>query len=145
MIKTFILSILGAAFFVTLCEMIIPDGSLKKYIKLTLGFVMISVLLSPFKNKEYFNSVNFYLESDFSEEKLLAESEAYVLQIHKDNIERRVREFCWGEPKIFIELFSDGRVKSVVIKGGKTEKSSIEMLKQELGCENIYQESDMSD
>ncbi len=141
MIKNFICSIIGVAFLSTVCEMIAPEGKLKKYYKLIMGFVMMAVLLKPLTNISDFPTFEFSVNESITEEELLAAGNAYILKIHEENIRQKILDICGENIEVFIELFTDGRVKSVDIKG-KVNSSNIEQLKKELGCENIKVISD---
>lgn len=144
MIKNFIFSVIGISFLSTACEMLIPEGKMKKYYKLVMGFIMMCVLINPISNITTFEKFEFSFSESITEEELLAESEAYILQMHKENIEKRIKEICGEETQAFIELYADGLVKSVVLKGNVTMEKLV-LLKEELGCEDIKVSSGVSD
>lgn len=144
MIKNFIFSVIGISFLSTACEMLIPEGKMKKYYKLVTGFIMMCVLINPISNITTFEKFEFSFSESITEEELLAESEAYILQMHKENIEKRIKEICGEETQAFIELYADGLVKSVVLKGNVTMEKLV-LLKEELGCDDIKVSSGVSD
>lgn len=141
MIKEFILSIISIAFLSTVCEMIIPEGKMKSYYKLVFGFILMCVLIKPVGNINNFPEIDFSSESVITEEELKAASNAYILKIHEENIKSRICELCGDDIEIFIELFSDGNIRSVTIRG-EVPSTTIEFLKTELGCNDIKVISD---
>ncbi|MEG0306331.1 MAG: stage III sporulation protein AF [Clostridium sp.] len=66
---SWIVSICVAVFFTTAVQMILPDGSLKKYCNFVLGLIVFTVILSPIV--KIFNS-------DLQMNKLIEESTSYV-------------------------------------------------------------------
>ncbi|GAA0177223.1 stage III sporulation protein AF [Clostridium sediminicola] len=46
-LESWIISICTAVFFITAVEMILPKNSIKKYAKLTLGLILVTVILNP--------------------------------------------------------------------------------------------------
>lgn len=136
MIKDFIYTIIGVAFLSVVCEMILPQGRMKQYFKLVMGFIMLCVLLKPALNITDYPEVDFSFDNTITEAELQAESRAYILRIHEENIRKKVMEVCGDDTKVFIELFSDGNIKSVTLRGNVSEEK-IEYLRNELGCENI--------
>lgn len=136
MIKEFIFSVVGIAFLETACEMIIPEGNMKKYFKLAMGFIMMCVLLKPVTELTDFKKFEFSFDENLTEAELRAESDAYILKIHEDNIRKKILEICGENTQVFIELYSDGNIKSIALRGNVSD-SNIMYLKEELGCENI--------
>ncbi|MGM9551685.1 MAG: stage III sporulation protein AF [Clostridia bacterium] len=131
----FLKSVISVSFLSVICDLVLPKSGMEKYIKLVLGFIMMSVLISPINSDI---SLNFsdYEFFDMPEEELYAQSDAYILELHKNNIENKVKEICGSDTDVFIDLYSDGLIKSVTISGNDKEKY-ISRLKEELGCENI--------
>ncbi len=135
--KNMILLLIGTVFVCTLCEMIIPEGNMKKYFRLVLGFVVLCVVLKPvgeFKGEEIFS---FEFEDSLTEEEMRAESEAYILQLHKENIAKRVREIIGVECKVFVNVSSAGEVVSINIVSGGVTEDVLYKIKKETGCDNI--------
>lgn len=136
MIKELIISVIGIAFLSVACEMIMPEGKMKKYYKLVIGFILMCVLMQPLSSITEFKEFEFSLGENITEEELLAESEAYILKFHEENIKNHVLDMCSDGTEVFVDLYSDGLVKSVVIRGNIAE-GNLAYLKKELGCENI--------
>lgn len=137
MIKSFISGIIGVVFLSVACEMIMPEGSMKKYIRLAMGFIMISVLISPFLKGGKTVELEFDFDSAYSEEELIAKSNAYILMYHRENIEKRAEEICGEGSKAYAEVNSDGSVRMVSIQSENNLENKRDALVKEFGCENI--------
>lgn len=137
MIKSFISGIVGVVFLAVACEMIMPEGCMKKYIRLAMGFVMISVMISPFIKGAKLPEFEFEFDSAYTEEELTAQSNAYILMYHRKNIEKRAREICGEGAKAYAEVNSDGSVKSIRIESENNIENKRAELVKEFGCENI--------
>lgn len=137
MIKNMILSLIGTVFVSSLCEMIIPEGNMKKYFRLVWGFVVVCIILKPIGQWKGNETFEFEFENSIGEEEMRAESEAYILQVHKENIARRVSEIAGGECKVFVNVSSVGEVLSIAIETKSITADAINKIKQETGCDNV--------
>lgn len=136
MIKTIIISIIGIVCVSTICDMIMPEGSIKKYYKLAMGFITMCVILSPITGIKDISQYEFSFDGGMSEEELRAESDAMVLSMHKTTIINRVKEITGTKKEVFVEIYSDGRVKSISIYKPVTDEA-ISKIQQETGCTDI--------
>lgn len=137
MLKEFIVSIASISFLCVISNMITPEGTMKKYLKLIFGFLVMSTLLMPAIRIKESEPFTFSFTDEISNEEINAKSEAYILKIHKDNIKKHVESHFDSSSEVFVELFADGRVKSVKIYCDNPDFLIKEKLKGELGCENI--------
>lgn len=85
--KAYILKIVGAALLSAFSEYLVPNGW-QKYIKLISGFIIISVLISPFSAKF---STDFLDDFEF-DSKLLSEGEDLMYEKVKSELETRVKD-----------------------------------------------------
>ena len=83
---------------VSILEMLVPNGSIKKYIRVVTGVYMIFVILSPillkFNNADLENEINSILQvssSEFNEEEELEES-FKILNTISENLELKEEE-----------------------------------------------------
>lgn len=137
MLKGFIVSIVSISFLCIVSDMIIPEGTMKKYLKLVFGFMIMSALLTPVTKFKQTEPFHFSFDSEITNEEINAKSDAYILKIHENNIRKHIETYFASDAEIFIELFSDGRVKSVKIYCENPDFLIEEKLKSTLGCENI--------
>lgn len=136
MVKSILLILIETVFVCTLCEMIIPDGSLKKYFRLVIGFIIICTLLKPLANLKNVNIDEIKIDVGMTEEEMRHESEAYILRLHKENIEKRIKEIIGGDTEVFLRIGSDGSVLSITLKGAVSQDKML-LIKSETGCDDI--------
>ncbi len=132
-----IAQIAGVVFLSIACEMIMPDGGMKKYIQLAVGFVMMTVLIKPIAEKHELPEFDFEFDNVYEEEELKSQSDAFVLMIHKRNLEKKAEEICGPESQAYVELYSDGRVKSVKIVCDKKDIAKASEVAEKLGCGDV--------
>ena len=137
MFKEFVTRVISLAFLCIVSEMIMPEGSMKKYLHLAVGFMMMCVLISPVTNLLNPESFEFSFDSEMTNEEIIAESEAYILKLHEENIREHVINIYGHECEVFVKVNSDGMVKEVIIRSDISDNLRINRLKEELGCENI--------
>ena len=128
--KEYILKIVGVSLLAAFSEHL-ADKKWKKYINLISGFMIISVLLSPFTfNRDIKIFAEFKLDSDYSEEgneilyenvkrelekKIASDLKRRVLEEFSENVTADVTVLCDKDGKI-------ERVKSITLKGRKNQK-----------------------
>lgn len=137
MIKNLILTLIGTVFICTISGMILPEGNMKKYFRLAIGFIIMCVLLSPFGQIDKIDTYKFEFDGGMSENELRAGSEAYMIQLHKENIIRRIKEIAGEKCDVFVQIHSDGNVASITITGDNVSQNTINAIKTEIGCENV--------
>lgn len=119
----------GAIIFTALCEILLPQGSTKKYIRLILGMILTLAIIKPM---ESFSSANFsYDLFDFekslayktADEKEKSESEL-IIKLYKenleDNIKKRLKKDVNADFFLDISVSEDsknfGEIKNALIK-----------------------------
>lgn len=137
MFKEFAINIIALAFLGAVLEMITPNGTMRKYFKLVMGFMMMLALISPIKKGADMGNFEFSFDAETSEEEIQAKSNAYILKLHEDNIVNYIKSYLGQDTEVFVEIFSDGNVKSVSIQGKYVSEEKLATIKSELGCENI--------
>lgn len=143
-LKSWIVTICTTVFFITAVEMILPNGSLKKYAKFVLGLILISVLIKPFikifdKNYDInayaSNAEKFFQDQNYSSnyDKLMDKNADNTLKAFELNLktvcENKLKEkfpqsnYIVDVKAEYIERNSTFEIKSVSIgmKNGKIE------------------------
>lgn len=145
----------GTIIFAALCELLIPKGSAKKYVKLILGMILTLALMSPFEsifgNREYYKFFDFEKFAAYETESGFSDLEFdYVMSLYKENLAQSIKKSIEKEisAKIFVVLDISkeeknfGEIEKVYIKavqqgGFKDFKDEIfEILKRDYGVEN---------
>ncbi len=137
MFKEFAVNVISLAFLGSIVEMISPEGTIKKYIKLIMGFMMIAILIAPFGKNSHIPQFEFSLDYDITNEEIRAKSDAYTLKLHEENIVNYVKSVLGENVEVFVEIYTDGNVKSVTVRGISVGEDVLNSLKNELGCEKI--------
>ena len=143
---------------VSIFELILPKGNLKKYIKMVLGIYLIFCIISPFvNNRELFDFKNLNLEkytkntkkTNFVAEKNMNNrlQQLYIDEL-KNDIKKRIEEFGYEVNKCEIDanlnnVSSNPGIHKIalVIKEKKDNLINIEQIeinaKKSDGCNNI--------
>lgn len=137
MFKSFFAGVISLAFFAIVSDMLMPEGTLKKYLRLTFGFMMMCTLIAPVKSAVSSMPFEFSFETEMSNEEIFAKSDAYVLKLHEENIREYISEIIGEDSEVFIDLYANGEIKQIVIYTNKENPILISQLKQTLGCDNI--------
>ena len=137
MFKSFFSGVISLAFFAIVSDMLMPEGTLKKYMSLTFGFMMMCTLIAPVKSLINTAPFEFSFDAEISNEEIRAKSDAYVLKLHEDNIREYIRQIMGENAEVFIDLYSDGQVREVIIYTDTNNPLLLSQLKQTLGCDNI--------
>ncbi len=126
------IELLGAAAVLgALMDMLVPDGSFKKYCRLASGFMIVAVMLSPLT--EAFPSIDMST-AGLSTQEAEAEARARILIEHKQNLERIIgAEFPGSE--VYVEVDGEGNVFRVTMNGEADEAAVREYLRESMGVE----------
>ncbi len=137
MLKEFMVSVISLSFLALVSDMLMPEGTMKKYLSLSFGFMMMCTLIIPVTGIVNSEPFEFSFDSEITSEEIQAKSDAYVLKLHEENIRSYIVEAFGEGTQVFIELYSDGRVKQVVIYSENNNLLLLDKIKKTLGCENI--------
>lgn len=88
-LKSMTMSVAGIIVFGSVCEMILPDGSFKKYLHLAIGLMLILAFLSPLSDKE--GKADAEIPKIEAESIEAAHSED-VLRLYTDKLGKRVEQ-----------------------------------------------------
>ena len=143
--KAYILKIVGAALLSAFSEYLVPK-EWQKYIKLLSGFIIISILISPFTSKntpDLFEDFRPDTEYTVEEgEKLMYENlrEELEKKVEEDIVLRVFEEFSQNvTADVTIKTDSEGKIESVkrIELTGKKNDNITERLKFAYGTEEV--------
>lgn len=147
-LSTWIGQIAISVIIVSIFEMILPSGNLKKYIKVVLGVYIIYCMISPFvNNKKLFDlediNLDKYLENTASQSTVSQESmdkrlEQLYIEELKKNIEAKVNENGYEIIKCKIDATlnnknSNAGIHNINLVIKEKQNSNIEIDKIEIG------------
>ena len=106
-LKSWTSAIAGTIIFTALCEMIVPDGNMKKYVRMCLGMLVMITLIKPLSNI----NLSSYAENLFDYDKTLAysqqknyteEERTIIKELYQEKLEGKIKETL--ENKINAEI-----------------------------------------
>lgn len=137
MFKEFITSVVSLSFLAVVSDMLMPEGTMKKYLSLTFGFMMMCALIAPITKTSEIELFEFSFDSEITNDEIQAKSDAYILKLHEENIRKYIVETFGEGTEAFVQLYADGRVKGVTIYTQNQDLHLLNEMKKTLGCENI--------
>ena len=114
-----------------LAQMLMPEGSIKKFASLAIGFMIVATVLSPipFNIKDLnFKSENTKLDFSSAEATYRAE----VIMRHKENLNEKINAQMVHGSKAFVETDNDGNITSVTIRLRGDESKAVLYITNEL-------------
>ena len=110
---------------IAFASILVPEGNIKKYVSLAMGFILIIAALSVVPGQ--IGEISFSAESfEMSEDdiaKAQAEHRAQVLKMHRENMKKKIEEQIKGGSKAYVEVSEEGEITSVTlyVKGDESE------------------------
>lgn len=134
---------LGTVLMITsLSSLILPEGGIKKFAALAMGFLLISAALSflPLGGGEFSFSASSF---EINEEELAlseAKYKAQVLKEHRKNLEQIIDKEMKHGSKSYVEVSPEGEILSVTIKLKGDESAAVAYVTKTLKVprERIY-------
>ncbi len=120
---------------ISFANMLIPEGSIKKYTSLAMGFMLICSALSFLPSKK---GVPFFSAEQFSfpEEEIENNEALYraqVLKKHRENLEETIEGKLKNGGKAFVEVSPDGEVISVTLWVNGDESGAVRYIIENFG------------
>lgn len=118
-----------------LSNMLIPEGSIKKYASLAMGFMLITAALSFIPTG---SQMPVFTEDTFaiSEEEIAASEAQYraeVLKRHRENLEKTIEEKLKYGGRANVEVSPEGEVISVALTVFGDESGAVAYIVENLG------------
>ncbi len=118
---------------ISFSNMLIPEGSIKKYTSLAMGFMLICAALSYIPSEEsLFSAETFNLDTEE-----VARNEAYyraqVLKRHRDNLEKNIEERLKHGGSANVEISPQGEVISVTLLVNGDESGAVAYIIENFG------------
>ncbi len=95
-LRQWVLTIAGVAVFGSICDIILPGGNFRKYIRLAVGLVLILTMLTPiqkliFKSRE---TDDFLSETDFNSIALTVDNmdRQNISKLYRDSLEKNIKQ-----------------------------------------------------
>lgn len=120
---------------ISFSNMLIPEGSIKKYTSLAMGFILICSALSFIpadKNDAFFDIEPFtFSEEEIEENEALYRAE--VIKKHRENLENAVKAKLKNGGRVYVEVNPQGEVSSVTLWIRGDESSAVSYIIENFG------------
>lgn len=120
---------------ISFSNMLIPEGSIKKYTSLAMGFILICSALSFFsadKNRPFFDITPFSLsKKEIENSEALYRAE--VIKKHRENLENTIKGKLKHGGRVYVEVTEAGEVISVTMWIRGDESSAISYIVENFG------------
>lgn len=112
---------------IALSNILMPEGSIKKFASLATGFMLISAAVAPLPG--VIENIEFTAESFEIDEAELrgaqAEYKAQVIKQHRENLAAKISEKIKHGSKVYVEVSSEGEIISVTINLKGDESAAV--------------------
>ena len=120
---------------IALSNMLVPEGSIKKYASLAMGFMLITSAISFIPTG---SEAPIFTEDSFSiSEEEVASAQAHyraeVLKRHRENLEKTIEEKLKYGGRAYVEVSPDGEVISVALTVFGDESRAVAYIVENLG------------
>lgn len=133
--KEYMTSLGTVLMLIAFSNMIVPKGSIKKYVSLAMGFILITVALSivpSVKGDISFSADSFEFNSD-DIAAAQAQHRAQVIKTHRENLEKKIAAQMKHGSRAYVEVSSDGEIISVTLHLKGDESSAVLYIVESLG------------
>ena len=159
-INSWIKGIIIAVIISTIIEMILPEGSIKKYVKCVMGLYIIYAIINPFisrKNKDFLEHNLFESSKIEATDTIAIDTDSYIEEVYiekvKNEIQKNLEEMGYETIKIKIDIDNTqknyGRIKTIDLRVinkqnrlSKVEKVEIYIGREENKAINDIEESE---
>ncbi len=129
--KEYIISLGCVMTLSALAQMLMPEGSIKKFASLAIGFMIVATVLSPIPfNIKDLNFKSENTEIDFSSAE--ATYRAEVIMRHRENLNEKINAQMVHGSKAFVETDNDGNITSVTLRLSGDESKAVLYITNEL-------------
>lgn len=120
---------------IAFANMLVPEGNIKKYVSLAMGFMLITAALSGLPGR--IEDISFTAESfELNENDIAAmqaEHRAQVLKTHRENMEQKIQSQMKHGSKAYVEVSEEGDVISVTLALRGDESEAVLYIVEKLG------------
>lgn len=120
---------------IAFANILVPEGNIKKYVSLSMGFILIIAALSvvPGKIGKISFSTESFEMSDDDIAKAQAEHRAQVLKMHRENMKKKIEEHMENDSKAYVEVSEEGEITSVTLYVRGDESEAVLYITNTLG------------
>ena len=120
---------------IAIANMIVPEGSIKKYVSLAMGFMLITAALSVLPSD--IEDISFSEESFAMNMDDIAETQAKykanVIKTHRKNLEEKIDGQMLHGSKSYVEVSQEGEIISVTLVIRGDESRAVRYIVENMG------------
>ena len=122
---------------ISFSNMLIPEGSIKKYASLAMGFMLITSALAfiPIGGELPIFTENSFSISEEDVSKSEAQYRAEVLKRHRETLQKTIAEKLKYGGRAYVEVSPEGEVISVTLTIFGDESAAVAYIVENLGVE----------
>ncbi len=110
---------------VSIANILIPEGGIKKFASLAMGFIMISSAIFPLGDLLKKDFADTFVIDEKQYEKAEKETREKVLSAHKENLEMKIMEHIKHNSDVNVSVDDDANITDVKINAGGDESSAV--------------------
>jgi len=129
--REYIISLGSVMLLTSFMQLLLPDGSIKRFASLAAGFMMISAVIMPFK-PDFEIPLSFDIENAYSSENE-AIYRAEILKAHEKNIRELIKKKLKHGGEVYVETDNDANIVSVTLKCRGDESEAVMYITESLG------------
>lgn len=133
--KEYVISLGAVMMMIAFADILIPEGGIKKFASLAMGFMIITAVTAPFGEKnEFFNlDASTFTVDETEIEKAEAQYRAAVLIEHRKNLTKNIESKIKHGSKVFVEVTPEGNLSRVKILLKGDESAAVMYIVENLG------------
>ncbi len=137
LMKEYMISLGTVMMMIAIAEILIPEGSIKKFASLAMGFMIITAITSPLDKLTTgfeFDTSSLKIDEK-SMEKAETEYKEKVLERHKETLTEKIKTKIKHGSEVSVEVSPDGNLSKVTIKLKGDESTAVRYIVEELGLQ----------
>lgn len=125
--REYMISLGSIMMIIAFANLLIPEGGMKKFASLAMGFMLISTLIAPLPSKIEdlnFDAMDFEInDSDIATAQ--AQYKARILKKQRQLIEEKIKEHINYNSEVYVENSPDGEIINITLKLKGDESSAV--------------------
>lgn len=117
---------------ISLSQLLLPDGGLKRFASLAAGFMIISAVVSPLGSvpKDALGGLSLPAESSAAADDALYRAE--VIKRHRKNLAEIIEKKLRHKSRVYVDTDNDGNITKVTLRCGGDESECVAYIISEL-------------
>lgn len=131
--REYIISIGSVMTMAALAQMLLPEGNIKKFASLCVGFMIISVVLMPLQSGKMSALLGDTQAIFQGQDEAEAIYRANVIDRHKENIKKLIEKQIKHGSAVFVETDNNANITQITIRAKGDESAAVYYITGQLG------------